>query len=409
MAERRSKDQPPPSRFARLRAAFPGKRLRADLRRRGLSIRAAAAQPEKKISPDVVSNWIHRKRAPSATVLRRFLEANGIDRQPYEPFLLAPVVQLVCPNCGRLDRELERGRLKHAGMRARGRTGLRQRPDGTYERLCSRCAHTAVGRKALKKINDALVERRLPFEGPSILEAAREGDLESENVRRHVLATEVRRRLTPEARERWRAQLRQPKSEVHRRSLSVARLRDQLPKKEFYLCPLCGLATYETRWHAICEDTWRSWAKWSRWHPRMLPPMLRRRGPSVERYLKRNYCWTVAHRVGGQKRAELVKSGPASRSRWAVNEAMQSLIRVLPGSWDFVFSDQRSRHANETRQQYIPLPLTIGGLVNAGERDSLIRRLHSVEMAERDIARLTGASIDRVRGIIKTATSNASA
>jgi hypothetical protein len=79
---------------------------------------------------------------------------------------------------------------------------------------------------------------------------------------------------------------------------------------------------------------------------------------------------------------------------------VRAFLRRLPASWDFVFSASKlERRANTQRQKIVSLPLELESLMDAGERDGLIRRLVDFEMAEGDVARLTGATVYRVRGI----------
>src|SRR5262249_41355317 len=78
--------------------------------------------------------------------------------------------------------------------------------------------------------------------------------------------------------------------------------------------------------------------------------------------------------------------------------------------WDVLYtttSGAVARQANQTRQRYVPLPEDpeFQKMIVAGERDPLIRRLHGVGMPEEQIAQITGASLQRVRGIRAQATS----
>ncbi len=134
--------------------------------------------------------------------------------------------------------------------------------------------------------------------------------------------------------------------------------------------------------------------------------------------------------MGTRTRAELVTSdrgrlAPYRRrarasqpSRSTVTEAIHNLVRSLPGSWEVVFpagyrkatssrttspwSGQRARVRRDRAQLYqrvFPLPDNLRLLVDAGERDALIARLHGFGAPEDWIARLTGASSDRIRTI----------
>jgi hypothetical protein len=83
--------------------------------------------------------------------------------------------------------------------------------------------------------------------------------------------------------------------------------------------------------------------------------------------------------------------------------AVGRFIDRLPGTWNLVFSDTRQQFTNEGRQTYIPLPMELERAINKGERDELIQRLHRVGMAEAEIAQVTGASRERVHGVVARA------
>jgi hypothetical protein len=94
----------------------------------------------------------------------------------------------------------------------------------------------------------------------------------------------------------------------------------------------------------------------------------------------------------------LANAAPIIDAKTTVTEGTKAFIRRLPASWDLVFSESpRGRQANVARQVLVPLPREIRPLVERGERDALLRRLHSFGMAEEQIAKVTGATLEQVR------------
>jgi hypothetical protein len=92
-------------------------------------------------------------------------------------------------------------------------------------------------------------------------------------------------------------------------------------------------------------------------------------------------------------------SVPLDLKRGALPQAARR-VPVLPASWDLVFSSSKlERRANAQREKIVALPLEIESWIAAGERDGLIRRLVGFGMAEGNVAKLTGATVYRVRGI----------
>jgi hypothetical protein len=257
----------PGSRFAVQLQAFPADQLRADLALRTLTIAAAARAAG--LNYDGPANWRAGRRAPQARKLARFLAANDIDQGPYEEFLASPYVTVVCPVCGK-HRTMELARLKVDIARAirEGRRAFRQLPNGSYERLCARCSRGTHGAENWKRLNARRVDAYLDGDrrsGPNAAvtrEWAAAGDPRAQD-RIHTVEQALRPRRTDEIERRFREGARRPSSPAHRQALSIAAIR-RLPKKPFYLCPLCWLVTYETQWHHACQLAWRSAAHWGR-------------------------------------------------------------------------------------------------------------------------------------------------
>lgn len=402
-------------------ASFPWRRLVDDLQVRGLAPSTAAERAG--IRPCVVLPWVRGASQPRASGLRRFLEANTIDPQPYLPYLAeGGPLTLVCPSCGK-ERELPRGQLSIAGRRASGRTVLPRRDDGRYERQCKGCSSARVGRRALAIANK---ETR---------DAARE-------MKCRPIEVHIRRKQLEANWENFKRQAQRPKTEQHRRAISEGRRRRVNLERSLDLCALCGLLVHRepaahkrgaVSWHKPCT---LRWIYYRRSHPDAprVPP--RTRGRPGHRNLGRNLRWLLWTQKDTRTRTriELLEGdGPniapyrsrrsrARRSaRATVNAGVDSVILRLPGSWDLVFSPgypkavrarttaslwsgRRARIRRDRARQYqkwFPLPDKLRPLVDAGDRDSLIERLHAVGMSENWIARLTGASENQVRVVIE--------
>lgn len=180
-----------------------------------------------------------------------------------------------------------------------------------------------------------------------------------------------------------------------------ARIRRARPTRPFYLCPLCELIVQGHQWHRPCQLAWWGWCRRLGGYPcaAVQPPPLRRRGPSPKPHLARNYVWLMARYKREKNRAELLAA--SGRHKTGVTKAIQSFIRRLPGSWDLVFSwNATVRRTNRARQEVLQLPLALQRMTGAGARDPLIERLHGFGMPMKKIALVTGASVDRIRGIL---------
>src|SRR5262245_50996355 len=71
--------------------------LRKDLEAAGLAPSSAAST--RGFSHHTGLAWVAGDQVPRARKLRRFLAANGLALHPYETFLRAPQVVVVCPSC----------------------------------------------------------------------------------------------------------------------------------------------------------------------------------------------------------------------------------------------------------------------------------------------------------------------
>lgn len=395
---------------AALRSLFPREALAQELERRGLSRGQAARQGG--VNLTAMQRWFSGKHVPLARTLRRFLDNLGIeDRQPYESFLAAQgPVTLVCPRCGK-PRLLERGQLKGVATDARGRRELKQLADGSYELPCGACSRQIRG-AALKRDNNRRLRARFGTKADYLLDAADAGDQDAREKLRRLRSQWMIE--TPEQRarrlERVRTARRGPRTEAFRLACALAgvvtRAANGFLKRPFYLCPLCGLVTHTQRWHRPCWDTWRVWYQRNVGgipERGVLPPPLRKRGPKPEKHLARNYRWLMARRdPKGRENCRQLLSAAAKKlkSKATVVEGIKAFIRLLPGSWDLVFSESPStRRTNIGRQELAPLTLELERRVGPGGRDNLIRRLLEFGMAEEKVARLTGMGLPKVKGI----------
>lgn len=143
------------------------------------------------------------------------------------------------------------------------------------------------------------------------------------------------------------------------------------------------------------------------------PPRVLRSGPDPARRLKRNYELLVRKVVGGESPQQILidtrissRVGPKGRrgrppklrSVFAITQATRAFLRQAPGDWSLIFP--RNDWHTALREQTLPLPSSLHNLVEAGDRDWLIRRLHFFEMRSDNIARVTGASVGYVRSLI---------
>jgi hypothetical protein len=317
---------------------------------------------------------------PRAGTLLKVLGALGIDEAPYSEYLehVRPgkaVIRAVCP-CGE-PWSTTKSRLDRAN-RCQTRRGLPPMPlrsDGSVQWLCARCVRGTIGRANFLRIN-------------------RPGRTRGRDRR-------PRRRSL--------------KTEQHRKRIASGHIARALLRKPFRLCPLCGLVRYDREWHQLCWLAWR----WYCWRRRLSPakrrpPVRRRPGPDPVRRLKRNYELLIRRAVGGVSRHQILadarlssRIGPAGRrgrryrlgSPVAILKAARAFLDLAPGSWKMIFS--RNDHRTALREETLPLPLSLHGLVASGARDSVIMRLHCFEMRPDNIARVTGASVGHVRSVIR--------
>ena len=404
------------------RVRFPAAReaLAQEFERRGLSRSQAARQGG--VNLTVLQRWMDASHSPLAKTFKRFLGGLGIDprQEPYASFLADQgEVIVVCPLCGKV-RLMERGQLRGAATDAKGRRELRRRADGSYELPCRPCANRMKG-LALKRRNEQRLRDQLgPKLYDSLVDEAKRGDLKAKETLRQARCHWMAETPEKKARRlaRVRTALRRPRTEAYRRACAIGNVvaRAAGLTRAFHLCPLCGRVTYAQRWHRPCWTTWRIWHQ--RKHGRIpqrgvLPPPLRAPGPNPEARLARNYRWLMARRdpKGRESRAQLLaperkrkktkeKEEETFKSRITVTEAIKAFIRLLPGSWDFVFSEgQHVRRTNIPRQELVPLPLEVQQLVGADGLDALIKHLLNFGMKEESVADLTGMGLLRVKGI----------
>lgn len=395
-------------------APFPRLRLADELRVRGLAPSTAAARAG--LRPCVVLPWVKGENQPRADGLRRLLEANEIDLAAYAAYLTAVgPIMLVCPSCG-AERPLPRGQLAAAGRRARGRAVLPRRADGSYERPCRKCSSQRNQPKAQKRANE-------------------QRQASAQAMRCRPIEVDIRREQLQTNWERFRQQARRPKDAQHRQAIGEGhRLRGDF-KRPFDLCALCNLLLHPlvshkqgTAWHRRCALQWIYWRRSHRDAPKAPP---RGRSRPGHRNLTRNLRWLLWRQKDMRTCAELLaidqrdlapyrgRTRAHRPSRSTVTEGVHSLVRYLPGSWEFVFPigsgkpgalvttgtwiGQRARQRRDqarTYQRLFPLPDKLRPLVDVGKRDPLIARLHGFGMPEDWIVRLTGAPRERVLEVI---------
>lgn len=444
--------------------------LRRDLRERRLTAEKAAAVAG--LSSYAVYAWTSGTATPRAGKLRQLLEQCGIDPAPYADFItIKPLaVTVICPGCGR-ERAMRRALLKPAGRRKRGRSVLRPLGGDRYERPCQTCERRdlpKIGRKALQKVNAerfskaldylgfspgtppkalgelatrtvrrvalemalgsrteavknlaaqkkmaaAVRDRRIEAERKAMLDPAWEEMAEAEPKRVEAeprAMVEAGKRVLAGNHEKFRAMVKAPQSDRHRRAIARSRvLRGAV--SGFGLCLLCGLlvqarrwqlAPYGHSWHHDCLIAWRRYCRTVLGPPsgRDLVPRLNRRGRKPTDNLERNYRWLLSRRSGEDTGQRLARRSKLASSA-SVTEGIKSFVRRLPGSWDLVFPGfKKYRAGNRDRQEVVPLPDLLRPLIDGGARDPIIERLHRYGMADEKTARLTGANLDRVKQV----------
>ena len=332
----------------------------------------------------VVRAWFSsdttKPAVPRAGTLLKVLRTLGIEEVPFREYLehLQPGAALIhafCPKCEHRW-STTRSTFKRAERRraSQGLRPMRRRADGTLEWLCAQCVRGQIGRANFQQIN-------------------RPGRTRGRDHRPRRVSL---------------------KTEQHRKKIGSAHIAGARLSKPFRLCPLCQLARYDREWHQLCWLAWRWYCSRRGLDPAgTRPSRVRRHGPDPARRLKRNYELLVRKVVGGESRQQILidartssRVGPKGRrgrprrlhSVFAVTQAIKAFLRHAPGDWSLIFP----RHDWHTalREQALPLPASLQHPIAAGDRDCLIRKLHSFEMRPANIARVTGASVSYVRSLI---------
>ncbi len=449
-----------PNWLRKLEPLFPRDRLRADISERGLTPYTAG-----KLAGVQAWHWIQGRPpdVPRGAKLRQVLETldriRPIDWETYREYLTAAssTVAVYCPHC-RQKRLVPRRQLSQNLARRRAET--RHAPsqhDGTYVIRCSEHAKEKarqVGRKALADVN------RERYRGTRTPEERRRALLKA---------------IGPEGRRRQRIRAgksgKRPKGPDTRHKMAQAAI-ISAPKK-FSLCRLCRLLVHNTEWHKICSLRWLFWCRRNKWDAKVTKPAILTGRPRTT--LARDYRLLFLRQAGAE-RGELIevskrevlpyadrRSGRSHRSTTTITKAIDSIVRVLPGCWDLVFSpggyaipegedrsyigaearkassdrrrkspserpvpsshwrtakeEREHRHANNRdRQERVPLPFAtvdasstcqkdtvLDALIEGGARDPLIQRLHKIRMPVDEIAHVTGAAFDRVRNLLPEA------
>jgi hypothetical protein len=246
---------------------------------------------------------------PRSRRLREALDAVGLDHTPFIDFLAKPEVVFVCPECDS-TRTFPRSELSRAVASVVGRNAFRQRSDGRYERLCRKCAALHSAHRNFPSMKEMDRTELLALLGTPAQRAER-------LKRAHQSSHQKGKTISPKGR-----------AAMSLGKIALARL-----GRTFSLCPLCGLVRYAQRWH---RDCWRTWTSYSvrtygnRLRKNLVPPALRKRGPSPERHLLRNYTWLIARRSAKVRRATLIGQ---NGTRTTVTEAIKAFIGLLPGTW----------------------------------------------------------------------------
>jgi hypothetical protein len=209
-----------------------------------------------------------------------------------------------------------------------------------------------------------------------------------------------------------------PMSKTHRQRLSrgisegkVATIRPPRPLRR---CELCMLLVHGRRFHRACYEAFARWLGQQQRRrvgldqpPAFGDPRGRKVTPEI---LARNYGWLMAREISRSRTGKsATRRSLYGGTRSTVNEAIRSFVALLPGDWDLVFWPGHGSKANQTRQRLVPLPDVLEELIEAGERDELILRLLRFGMPEEQIVRITGASRERVCGVLAPLTPTESA
>lgn len=394
-----------PKPITAVKSLFPADHLSEDLKRSDRTITEAARRAD--IDRGTVSDWLVSRSAPLAPRLIRFLDANGFDRGPYRSYLAASAeaagrVVLVCPKCG-IEREMRRGLFR--GLEEQCGKTFPRLPDGRVQRTCLKCSRHENGLRAIKLMRRRKLLKRSGSLGKILDDQASQGEKQAQKKidrlleQRRVETVKPFTSAFPMTARKW-------KSEEHRRAIALGCIASVRITKTFSLCPLCGYIVYKHTWHRPC---WNGWFRWYRRHlgslpmSRKRPPGAGRPGPRPEINLKRNYSWLIIRRATGKQLNHLIEvHGENVSHKATVTKGIAAFVNLLPGSWDLVFSDSTMRSGNLVRKELISLPLAIQKAIDAGERDATIKRLHDFEMPEEEIARITGASVYRVKGIVRS-------
>jgi hypothetical protein len=249
-----------------------------------------------------------------------------------------------------------------------------------------------------------------------------------------------------------------PKSETHKRNIGVAHV--VLGRiTNLALCLLCGLLVHGRRWHKRCWMRWLHWCRRNRISSSTPPPT--RRGRPADENLGRNYRFLLSRLVKSVSPQEILedfkqeiaaygnrrRSSERMASRTTIPHGIQSLLRVLPGSWDLVSSpggyripegqdrsyvgaaaraavaaqrhraDENTqsgskhwktakerreirRQANQYLQDKFPLPARLQQFIESRARDALVAQLHFFGMPVGEIIELTGVPEPQVKAVI---------
>ena len=139
-------------------------------------------------------------RAPKYGTLMRVLDANGIPRDPYKPYLDAvnPVVVLSCPYCPRRLR-LSVVNAEDPALRGKGRRGPRRLPDGTYAVPCARAPTGSCPESLEARTPSATNAPPGTEEADRVIDGAEQGDLRSRATARAIMLGGRRRGSSPPA------------------------------------------------------------------------------------------------------------------------------------------------------------------------------------------------------------------
>lgn len=388
-------------------------RLKRDIAKSGLSLttiyKTAGVQVSAALRGAPSKGGLAGVGAPPSTLrpetLLRLIKVIGADEDDYAAYLrlAAPTVGVVCSICGevagsggkhRTPTQLAFTRILNRLQKAGARLP-RVRPDGFYSLPLGYCATKLALKKHWSEYTPS-DRRNIP-----------------------------RRQIGVEGKKKQRAWAAGEKGAATRTAMSRARTHLAAMKVEgLGLCRLCQLvlhikasASDDEHWHRMCHDRWQSWV---RQHPDAKLGQRVGRPPELDRNYRILMLIHWEQRRTRRKILSEVRIHPYSEYRPSrpagdlstVSKAPRALIRLLPGSWELVFSPRGvgiekreiAQRANAERQASLALPDALRPFIEAGDRDRLMLRLHAVGMPELEIAQLTGASEERVLAVIEGAT-----